>query len=123
MRLPLSARLERDGQALVFVVDEATGIVSERQVTIVARSERSITVSAGLGPGTRVVTAGVNSLSPGQKVKIENGRQAHEVVQPVRVGTRAPLACHLLHDRARSPGLFSHLNRGAKKTQPSPSRL
>lgn len=73
VRLPLSALLERDGQSLVFVVDEATGIVSERQVTIAARSKRSITVSAGLGPGTRVVTAGVNSLSPGQKVKIENG--------------------------------------------------
>lgn len=73
VRLPLSALLERDGRSLVFVIDEATGTVSERQVTVLARSERSITVSADLSPGTRVVTAGVNSLSPGQKVRIENG--------------------------------------------------
>lgn len=73
VRLPLSAVLERDGRSLVFVIDDATGIVSERQVTIAARNEHSVTVSEGLGPGTRVVTAGVNSLSPGQKVKVENG--------------------------------------------------
>jgi membrane fusion protein, multidrug efflux system len=73
VQLPLSALLERDGQSLVLVIDEATSIVSKRQVTIASRNEHSITVSAGLGPGTRVVTAGVNSLSPGQKVKIENG--------------------------------------------------
>ncbi|MGO4683981.1 efflux RND transporter periplasmic adaptor subunit [Hyphomicrobium sp. 2TAF46] len=73
VRLPLSALLERDGQSMVLVIDEATNSISERQVTIASRDEHSITVSAGLGPGTRVVTAGVNSLSPGQKVKFENG--------------------------------------------------
>jgi RND family efflux transporter MFP subunit len=73
VRLPLSALLERDGHSMVLVIDEATSIVSERQVTIASRDEKSITVSAGLGPGIRVVTAGVNSLSPGQKIKFENG--------------------------------------------------
>jgi RND family efflux transporter MFP subunit len=73
VRLPLSALLERDGQSMVFVIDEATSIIAERPVTIASKDENSITLSSGLGPGTRVVTAGVNSLSAGQKVKIQNG--------------------------------------------------
>lgn len=73
VQLPLSALLERDGKSIVFVIDEVTSIISERQVSIASRDEHSITLSAGLTPGTRVVTAGVNSLSHGQKVKIENG--------------------------------------------------
>jgi hypothetical protein len=58
---------------MVFVIDEATSIIAERPVTIASKDENSITLSSGLGPGTRVVTAGVNSLSAGQKVKIQNG--------------------------------------------------
>ena len=73
VRLPLSAVLERNDQSLIFVIDEATGMVSERPVTIAFRNEYAVIVSEGLGPGTRVVTAGVKSLSHGQKVKIANG--------------------------------------------------
>lgn len=73
VRLPPSAVLERNDQSLVFVIDEATGMVSERPVTIASRNEYAVIVSEGLGPGTRVVTAGVKSLSPGQKVKIASG--------------------------------------------------
>jgi len=68
--LPLSALLERDGKTFVWVVDPATTKVSIRDVKLGARDSDSFRVVEGLAPGTRVVTAGVHSLSPNQPVKI-----------------------------------------------------
>ena len=48
----------------------ATSKVSIREVKIGARDADSFRVAEGLAPGTRVVTAGVHSLSPDQVVKI-----------------------------------------------------
>jgi RND family efflux transporter MFP subunit len=70
VKLPSSALLEGDGKTSVWVVDATTGKVSLREVRIAARDADSFRVSEGLAPGTRVVTAGVHSLSPGQLVKI-----------------------------------------------------
>ena len=55
---------------MVWVVDPAARTVSTRDVTIAARDGSSVRVLDGLTPGTRVVTAGVNSLTAGQTVKI-----------------------------------------------------
>jgi len=54
----------------LWVVDAATNKVSMREVKIGARDTDSFRVAEGLAPGTRVVTAGVHSLSPDQAVKI-----------------------------------------------------
>jgi len=70
IELPVSALLERDGRTMVWVVDPTTKMVSTRDVTIVARDGSSVRVLNGLTRGTRVVTAGVNSLTPNQTVKI-----------------------------------------------------
>ena len=58
---------------MVWVVDPATRTVSTQDVTVAARDGSAIRVLNGLTPGTRVVTAGVNSLTPGQTVKIADG--------------------------------------------------
>ncbi|MDH6231092.1 RND family efflux transporter MFP subunit [Mesorhizobium soli] len=71
--LPLTALLERDGQTSVWVVDPRASTVSLHEVKVGARSDGTFTVAGGLEPGTRVVTAGVNSLTDGQKVKIPEG--------------------------------------------------
>ena len=55
---------------MVWVVDPDTRTVSTRDVTIVARDGSSVRVLNGLTRGTRVVTAGANSLTPNQTVKI-----------------------------------------------------
>ena len=55
---------------MVWVVDPATSTVSTRDVAIAARDGSSVRFLDGLTPGTRVVTAGVNSLTPGQSVKV-----------------------------------------------------
>lgn len=70
IELPISALLERDGRTMVWVVDPDTRTVSTREVTIVARDGSSVRVLNGLTSGTRVVTAGANSLTPNQTVKI-----------------------------------------------------
>jgi RND family efflux transporter MFP subunit len=70
IELPVSALLERDGKAMVWVVDPAARTVSTWDVTIGARDAALVRVLDGLTPGTRVVIAGVHSLTPGQSVKI-----------------------------------------------------
>jgi membrane fusion protein, multidrug efflux system len=70
IELPSSALLDRDGKTFVWVVDAATNKVSIREVKIGARDADSFQVAEGLAPGTRVVTAGVHSLSPDQVVRL-----------------------------------------------------
>ncbi|MBZ6079037.1 efflux RND transporter periplasmic adaptor subunit [Microvirga puerhi] len=70
IELPVSALLERDGRTMVWIVDPALRTVSTRDVTVVARDGSAVRVLDGIAPGTRVVTAGVHSLTPDQTVKI-----------------------------------------------------
>jgi membrane fusion protein, multidrug efflux system len=71
--VPASALLERDGKTMVWVVDAASSTVSTREVRLGERNARAVQIADGLAPGTRVVTAGVNSLTPGQSVKLADG--------------------------------------------------
>lgn len=68
--LPRSALLRRDGKDLVWVLDPAAGTVQTREVQVGRRDDAVFVVTAGLDAGSRVVTAGVNSLRPGQRVRI-----------------------------------------------------
>lgn len=73
--LPATALLERDGRAQVWIVakdpsDPNATIVSLRDVTVATRTADTITITSGLSAGERVVTAGVHSLAPEQKVKV-----------------------------------------------------
>jgi multidrug efflux pump subunit AcrA (membrane-fusion protein) len=52
------------------VVDPSSRTVSSREVRVARRDGGSVQIADGLAPGTRVVTAGVRSLRPGQQVKI-----------------------------------------------------
>jgi RND family efflux transporter MFP subunit len=73
LALPRTAVLTRDGKTMVWIVDPNTKTVSTRDVVVTDRDPSTIKVVSGLTPGVRIVTAGVNSLSPGQIVKLENG--------------------------------------------------
>jgi len=68
--LPQSSLLDEGGQTAVWVVD-AGGTVSLRPIKLGGRGPGFFTVASGLEPGTRVVTAGVHSLTQGQKVKLD----------------------------------------------------
>ncbi|RUU65234.1 efflux RND transporter periplasmic adaptor subunit [Mesorhizobium sp. M2C.T.Ca.TU.009.01.2.1] len=73
IELPMSALLEKDGSQKVWIVDPQSSSVSAHEIKVAAKSGGSFTVAEGLEAGMRVVTAGVHSLSEGQKVKVPEG--------------------------------------------------
>ncbi|MFV3404868.1 efflux RND transporter periplasmic adaptor subunit [Pseudomonas sp. NY15463] len=73
--LPATALFERDGKPQVWVVDPQRNTVALRDVSLLQRSDQRIVIGAGVQAGERVVTAGVNSLKPGQQVKVVEDTQ------------------------------------------------
>ncbi|MFD2052707.1 efflux RND transporter periplasmic adaptor subunit [Mesorhizobium calcicola] len=72
IELPLSALLEKNGKQQVWTVD-AQSKVALHDIQVGAKRGGSFTVAGGLDAGTRVVTAGVHSLTAGETVKIPEG--------------------------------------------------
>jgi RND family efflux transporter MFP subunit len=68
--LPASALTAGDGRPAVWVVDRATDTVSLRAVDVARYDTAAVIVSRGLEKGDIVVTAGVQMLRPGQKVRL-----------------------------------------------------
>jgi RND family efflux transporter MFP subunit len=68
IRVPLTALVQGKGTAAVWVVEN--GIVKQVQVHLAGPAGNDLLVAGGLSPGQTIVTAGVNQLKPGQKVKI-----------------------------------------------------
>ncbi|MGX1098713.1 efflux RND transporter periplasmic adaptor subunit [Amorphus sp. MBR-141] len=72
--LPRSALLTEDGRTFVWIVDAKALTVSRRPVDIAGDPAGGpVRVTRGVDVGDRVVTAGVHSLSEGQKVRIDAG--------------------------------------------------
>lgn len=68
IRVPLTAVFPNQGGTAVWIVEN--GAVRLAPVQVAGPSADTIMIAAGLAPGQTVVTAGVNSLKPGQKVSI-----------------------------------------------------
>ena len=68
--IPASALTSIDRQPAVWVVDPASLTVSLRNVEVQRFDPASAVISQGLEPGDVVVTAGVQALHPGQKVRL-----------------------------------------------------
>lgn len=68
--LPASAIGDQDGARFVWIVDPVSKKVTTRTVTTEPAPDGGVNVLSGLTPGERVVTAGVNSLSNDQTVRI-----------------------------------------------------
>ena len=73
IELPISALLEKNGSEKVWIVDPQSSSVSAREIKVASKKGGSFTAAEGLEAGMRVVTAGVHSLSEGQKVKVPEG--------------------------------------------------
>jgi multidrug efflux system membrane fusion protein len=65
-QVPLSALFHRDGRPAVWVVENQR--VRLQEIVPGEMQANSVTVAAGLQAGQRIVTAGVNRLSEGQRV-------------------------------------------------------
>jgi len=70
--IPSSALMSSGGNPAIWVVDPATSTVALRNITILRHEPDSVVVGDGLTPGDTVVTAGVQALRPGQKVRLLN---------------------------------------------------
>jgi membrane fusion protein, multidrug efflux system len=70
LRVPESAVLSKDGENFVWVVDLPASTVSLHKVDL-SQDATSMRVTGGLDAGTRIVTAGVRSLTQGQHVRID----------------------------------------------------
>ncbi|WP_237050484.1 efflux RND transporter periplasmic adaptor subunit [Microvirga ossetica] len=70
IEVPATALTEANGRPAVWVVDPATQTVALRNIDVVRYDPASVTVSQGIEAGDVVVTAGVQALRPGQKVRL-----------------------------------------------------
>lgn len=70
IELPASALTRADGQPAVWVVDRETMTVALRPIAVARYAPASIIVAEGVEPEELVVTAGVQALRPGQKVRL-----------------------------------------------------
>jgi RND family efflux transporter MFP subunit len=68
--IPATALVRADGKTAVWVFDAKTGTVSLRNIAVRASDATTVQVASGLNPGDVVVTAGVQALRPGQKVRL-----------------------------------------------------
>lgn len=71
--LPSSALFQKDGEPAVWVVDPGSRTVDLVKVALTRNDPDRILVASGLDEGATVVTAGVQRLWPGLKVRILDG--------------------------------------------------
>jgi len=74
VEVPASVLTQADGHPAVWVVDPQSQTVSLRSVDVLRYDPATVIVSQGLETGEIVVTAGVQTLRPGQKVKLLGDR-------------------------------------------------
>jgi membrane fusion protein, multidrug efflux system len=68
--IPASALTRQQGQPAVWIVDSKASTVSLHPVDVASYDLAQVVVAQGLEPGDVVVTAGVQSLRPGEKVRL-----------------------------------------------------
>jgi RND family efflux transporter MFP subunit len=74
VEVPASVLTEANGRPAVWVVDPQSQTVSLRNVDVLRYDPATVIVSQGLETGEIVVTAGVQTLRPGQKVRLLGDR-------------------------------------------------
>ena len=72
IEIPASALIRPGGKPAVWLLDTKSGTVSVREVELQAFDAERVQVSRGLEAGDVIVTAGVQALRPGQKVRWGN---------------------------------------------------
>ena len=73
--IPASALTKMNQRPAVWIVDPTASTVSVRNVDVLRFDEAQVVISQGLDTGEVVVTAGVQALHPGQKVRILGSEQ------------------------------------------------
>jgi multidrug efflux pump subunit AcrA (membrane-fusion protein) len=79
--LPLSAIFEKNGSPAVWVLDQQSSSLTLRPITVARYEANTAVIASGLAKGDIVVTAGVNSLTVGQNVRLAETPIAQEYTQ------------------------------------------
>ena len=74
--LPLSAVFEKNGSPAVWVVEQQSSSLTLRPISVARYEANTVILDGGLTEGDIVVTAGVNSLTVGQKVRLAEANLA-----------------------------------------------
>jgi RND family efflux transporter MFP subunit len=75
IELPATALQEVDGKTRIWVIDTQSKTVNPRDVSVISRADGTVVLAGGVKNGEQVVSAGVNSLKPGQSVKLDEDSQ------------------------------------------------
>jgi membrane fusion protein, multidrug efflux system len=75
IEIPASALTKYDSRPAVWVVDPSPLTVSLRNVDVLRYNPTSVAIADGLNSGDIVVTAGVQALHPGQKIRLLGSAQ------------------------------------------------
>lgn len=70
IEIPGAALIRKGAQSAVWIVDPKTQTVSQRPINVGSHDADRVVVAGGLETGDLVVTAGVQALHPGQKVRL-----------------------------------------------------
>lgn len=70
LALPLAALFEHQGRSSVWLLDPATMTVRPQPVEVAGAAGNRVLIASGLAAGQTVVSAGVHTLTPGQKVAL-----------------------------------------------------
>ena len=70
LALPLAAVFEHQGKSAVWLLDTATMTVRPQPVEVAGAEGNRVLIASGLSAGQTVVSAGVHTLTPGQKVAL-----------------------------------------------------
>lgn len=70
IRLPLAAVFEHQGKSTVWLLDRQALTVSAVPIEVAGADGNLVVVASGIKAGQTIVTAGVHTLSPGQKVRL-----------------------------------------------------
>jgi RND family efflux transporter MFP subunit len=68
--LPLSVVFEKNGSPAVWVFDPQSGSARLKPVMIARYEAETVVIAGGLAKGALVITAGINTLRDGQKVRL-----------------------------------------------------
>ena len=69
--LPLSVLFEKNGAPAVWLFDPQSGSTKLKPVTVARYEADTVVIASGLAKGDIVVTAGINTLREGQKVRVD----------------------------------------------------
>jgi len=74
--VPLTALAQADGVPVVFVVEVGSKTVRRTPITVAGTADEGVRVASGLNAGDMVVTAGVQFLRDGMRVRLPGERPA-----------------------------------------------